>query len=358
MHLRAFLLVFVPIAFVLVVTGVLGYWWEQHEKEASHKTILLSDFIGKTTPKNLISPPPLRDVGEPPAFEKSLLTGLPRISGEVEKIVGVMIDEAPGARAHHTGIEKARMVFEAPAEGGIPRLLTLFSSEDFPEKIGPVRSARHYFVQMAEPIAGAYVHAGGSPQGLEEVYNSSLINIDEGFNDKHFERDNTIARPHNLFLLPETISEEIPPSSHEEALFLFSEDIPTGLSSEDAPFLDVDFSTTQHHVSWQYDAEKKCYQRKQSMETSDICATNVGILIIPIWSIEGDKKGRLDMNTIGSGFATIFRDGKAISGKWNRNKDEVFSFTTESGEEIPLKPGTTFFQIVGSKEKFSFSSPG
>lgn len=284
------------------------------------------------------------------------MTGLARTSGDPEKILGVMIDEAPAARPLHRGIEYARIVFEAPAEGGIPRLLALFSSDDFPEKVGPVRSARHYFVQMAEPIAGAYAHAGGSPLGLEEVYQSSLLNIDEGFNDTRFERDTTIARPHNLFLLPKMVEEDIPPSSQEKAIFFFSDEIPQ--NEEAAPVLEIDFSTEQHSVSWQYNSEKGCYQRKQQLETSDVCVENVIVIVTSIWHIEGDEKGRLDMTNTGKGIATVFRDGKAFPGTWSRKAGEIFHLFNESQEEIPLKPGKSFFEIIGSEEQFSFSSPG
>ena len=65
-----------------------------------------------------------------------------------------------------------------------------------------------------------------APLGLEEVYQSSLLNIDEGFNDTRFERDTTIARPHNLFLLPKMVEEDIPPLLSGKSYFLFSDEIP------------------------------------------------------------------------------------------------------------------------------------
>src|SRR5689334_13298629 len=61
--------------------------------------------------------------------------------------VAVMIDNHTAARPQ-AGLSKASIVYEALAEGGIPRFMAVFARTDVP-LIGPVRSTRPYFVRYA-----------------------------------------------------------------------------------------------------------------------------------------------------------------------------------------------------------------
>ena len=75
-----------------------------------------------------------------------------------------MIDDLPAARPQ-SGLHLADVVWQAPAEGGIPRYMAIFQTH-LPEAIGPVRSARSYYVAWASELKALYAHAGGSPQAL------------------------------------------------------------------------------------------------------------------------------------------------------------------------------------------------
>ncbi len=283
----------------------------------------------------------------------SILTGLSRENNTEEKILGFMIDESLAARPLHRGLEQASIFFEIPAEGGIPRLLAIFSSDSLPEEIGPIRSARDYFVKIAEPFVGAYVHAGGSPMAFELLAKTNMYDVDEGGDDVRFLREKDIDRPHNLFAIAEEIVDETSAPKISEVLFLRSKKpIKNATIAEE---INVSFSTEHHSVRWKYNEKDVCYERIQRHEITTLCLNNVVLLQAEMWNIEGDEKLRIGVQTTGEGDAFIFRNGQMHSGIWRRTNDGVFSFEDDFGEEIPLAEGTVFVQIVASKEHISIT---
>ena len=77
-------------------------------------------------------------------------------------MIVVMVDDQFDARPQ-SGLSQANVVWQAPAEGGIPRYMALFQTGN-PPAVGPVRSSRLYFISWASEWRPVYVHAGGSPQ--------------------------------------------------------------------------------------------------------------------------------------------------------------------------------------------------
>lgn len=73
-------------------------------------------------------------------------------------VTAVMIENSVDARPQ-AGLYEADMVVEAVAEGGVSRFVTFFQ-EGQPTSIGPIRSARPYYVDLARTSDAAYVHAG------------------------------------------------------------------------------------------------------------------------------------------------------------------------------------------------------
>ena len=81
--------------------------------------------------------------------------------------VAVMNDDLSPARPQ-SGFSSASVVWQAPAEGGIPRYMLVFQ-ENTPTDVGPVRSSRYYYIAWAAELKALYVHAGGSPQALSTL---------------------------------------------------------------------------------------------------------------------------------------------------------------------------------------------
>ena len=115
--------------------------------------------------------------------------------------IAVMIDDLRPARPQ-SGLSLADVVWQAPAEGGIPRYMAVFQS-NIPDVVGPVRSTRLYYIAWASEWKSVYVHAGGSPQALKTLRSKGsgqyVYNADEFRYSGTFYRLKTRIAPHNLY---------------------------------------------------------------------------------------------------------------------------------------------------------------
>ena len=123
-----------------------------------------------------------------------------------ERPIAVMIDNHKGALPQG-GLNNAYMVYEIIVEGGESRLMALFKGQDL-EKIGPVRSARHYFLDYALENDAIYVHFGWSPQAESDISDLDVNNINGIFeSETSFWRTRDKSAPHNVATSTEKILE-------------------------------------------------------------------------------------------------------------------------------------------------------
>ncbi|MGH9856995.1 MAG: DUF3048 domain-containing protein, partial [Acidobacteriota bacterium] len=145
-------------------------------------------------------PPPPVVKEEPPAptIYRSQLTGM-EVSKELSvlPVTGVMIENSPDARPQ-AGLQQAGVVFEAIAEGGITRFLTLFQ-ESKPEYIGPVRSVRPYYLDFLKPFDAPIAHAGGSGAALSQLRSQKFKDLEAFQNPNYYQRVSNRYAPHNLY---------------------------------------------------------------------------------------------------------------------------------------------------------------
>src|SRR3989339_236076 len=102
--------------------------------------------------------------------------------------VAVMIDNHPGARPQ-SSLARANLVYEAEAEGGITRYLAIYADLNDLKEIGPIRSARPYFIDLARETSALYVHVGGSAGALAMLAQNKIPDMNEFYNGKYFWRD-------------------------------------------------------------------------------------------------------------------------------------------------------------------------
>ncbi|HEY6571052.1 MAG TPA: DUF3048 domain-containing protein, partial [Candidatus Limnocylindrales bacterium] len=140
-----------------------------------------------------------------PVTAPAPLTGMPVKPAQAERrVVAVMIDDQFDARPQ-SGLSDADVVWQAPAEGGIPRYMAFFQTGD-PPAVGPVRSSRLYFIAWASEWRSLYVHAGGAPQAKALLASSKgrgsyVYNADEfrWGGGRYLWRINTRFAPHNVY---------------------------------------------------------------------------------------------------------------------------------------------------------------
>lgn len=282
----------------------------------------------------------------------SKLDGTPVSTTEqmIPTVLGIMIDNHPYARPQ-ASISDARVVYEAPVEGGITRYFGVFSLKDNLNKVGPVRSARPYFMDwLAEYGNSSYWHAGGSPEALDFIKQYGIRDVDELTNGKFFWRDEERSAPHNLY----TNTEKWQLYAAEKNMFTtwqgWSFDNSAPVSSSSVSQVSITYGTN-YVVKWEYEGESKRFvrfinnRRSADENSSSIYADTLIIQEMKIETI--DEIGRKRATTIGEGAVSVFRDGKQTRGTWKKTaRNARTRFYDENGKEISLKPGKIWIQVV------------
>lgn len=277
--------------------------------------------------------------------------GLKLKEGELFKPVAVMFDNHLSALPH-AGISNACLVIETLAEGGVTRIQG-FYAHDKPERVGPVRSARLYFVDFALSYDALLAHCGGSPEALSFL-RKVRISIDQIRYSEPYYRDRKRRAPHNLygrfdgfFSLAKRLGYDL--KVPEEAFFLFVENPP--FSTQTATQITVPFTSKQYSVSWKYDPSNGTYRRftTRGMYIDEITgkAPDIETLIVLKTKMKvKDAKGRLEMNLSGKGSAWFFFKGRVVKGFWQKSPGKPFSFLDANGNPVEMPPGKIWIEIL------------
>ncbi len=280
----------------------------------------------------------------------SSLNGMPVSSTEKMKssVVGIMIDNHNDARPQ-SGLLAAKIVYEAPAEGGITRYFAIYDSEQNIDKIGPVRSARPYFIDWIEEYDGLYMHCGGSPEALERLKKGPVFDLNEMTNGDYYWRDTNKIAPHNLYTNSEKWNKILTKRESSKKFFnngwLFGEISTT--STEQVKNISIDY-TLDYAVGWTYDGNQKNYHRLingVAMNEEGINLLADSIVIQYVKSVVVDDYGRKEITTSGQGDMRLLRDGIMIRGVWKKDNGRT-RFYDNAGQEQKLKPGKIWIQIV------------
>lgn len=266
-----------------------------------------------------------------------------------------MIDNHNGAWPQ-AGLNDAYMVYEIIVEGGETRLMALFKGKDL-EKIGPVRSSRHYFLDYAMENDAIYVHFGWSPQAQSDIKKYGINNIN-GITESSeiFWRVKDKAAPHNAVTSTEKIlksakAKNYRTTSNQESVLNYTTDEVTLEEGIDATNVTIPHSTLQK-VNYEYDAENKVYKRYARGKTQTdwttggaVTTKNIIITFCDNYSLN-DSKGRQGLNNIGEFDGYYITNGKAIKIKCiksDRNKQTIYQ--DSDGNEIKVNDGNTFVNI-------------
>ncbi len=285
-------------------------------------------------------------------------------------------DNAEGARPQ-SGISKADIVYEFPAEGNIPRLQPIFYSE-FPERVAPVRSVRNYFVDLAREFKAIHVGFGVSPQANDYLKTGVIPYVNPntyqyGEDDDMFWRDD--ARPdgvHNVYTnLQEIYDMNKTPDWQSQQILRtyprYEDDLTEEEKTEETTLLEsypvatnITMSYISEDIEYVYDPETELYTRyvdgDMAVDFEDDTPITTSNIIVQYVSIGMLDAKRLDIDMTEGGNCVIFTKGKAFVGNWSRDDlDSPTIFytikTTEEGEEykeeIKLSIGKTWVQVIG-----------
>ena len=292
------------------------------------------------------------------------LNVIPLVRGEVTKRpFMMMIDNHPDAYPQ-SGLNRASVVFEALAEYGITRFMAVFPGELTADDrhLGPVRSARLYFVQWAMGFGAFYAHAGGSPAGLELAQSTDkIINLDALRNESadYFFRVETDTRvaPHNLYsngtLLQARAAAESAPYTRTDVGFRYRPALDASKRGAAQAF-SYFFLYNDAPVGWNYDPASNNYNRtrygKAAMDEvtqTQLSTQNVVVIQVTEAPIEGAPKSRIDQQVVGSGKGILYRDGLREEVTWNKASPEApLIFLDSNGQDVMFTAGQIWISAV------------
>jgi hypothetical protein len=258
-----------------------------------------------------------------------------------------------------SGIARANLVYETLAEAGITRLLAIYTADDSVSEIGPVRSARPYFVDWASEFGALYAHSGGSPEALSLIPSYNVLDLNEFANGKYFWRSSARYAPHNLYTSTERLNNAFTAKNGAAENFtswLFKDETPVDARPEEEKRIKIYFSTNTYEADWQYSRDSNDYLRyeggliQQDRDGKEVRAKNIAVQFTSISVI--DDVGRKKIDTIGSGQASIFQDGIRIDGTWKKDaKGKRTKFYDSTGAEIKFNPGVTWVEVAPTGTK-------
>lgn len=271
--------------------------------------------------------------------------------------VAVMLDNHAGARPQ-AGLKQAEIVIEALAEGNITRYMAFFF-EGMPESVGPIRSARPYFIDRAMEFEAIYVHVGGSPKALSDIRKMKVSDLDGLTSTKQvFYRKSHKKTPHNLYSSLKILRDESTRRKYDQGATFTSEiyaavdTIPEGGSP--AEFIKLPYRKNDggYAVSYSYFSDLKVYQRYVNGkvhvdETDGTALTTKNILIQYVPTKVVDDAGRLDLELVGSGEGWWLTNGVKVPILWEKNSRTGYTtYSKTDGTPITLNPGNLWIQII------------
>lgn len=271
----------------------------------------------------------------------------------------VMINNIGTARPLQSGLQDAYIMYEIIVEGGLTRYLALFMDQKT-ERIGSIRSARHYYLDYALENDAIYVHHGQSPQAKSDFSNLGIERIEvtaskTGWRDKTL----NVSSEHTLFTSIEKLSNGLKGKRTErekELLLNYSVD---EINLNDYPEVKtankvkIEYSSSVTS-SYEYDAENKVYKRfVNNKEHKDyVTGKQYTFKNIITYQIENyllsatGNKGRQGLENIGTGSGYFITNGMAVPITWEKKTRESQTvYKYKDGKEIIVNDGNTFIQI-------------
>lgn len=277
-----------------------------------------------------------------------------------------MIENRPEARPQ-AGISQADIVYEALMES---RSMTRFQcvfNDTLPTNVGPVRSCRLYFIDIASEYKGLLAFFGGPSTGPAKIYpklNKELyrkniqvaangITGEYGTNTKLYWRITQRKAPHNVYTNLTKFDKFFTAPANAVSHFKF--DANTVLNGDDIKNIEIVYNKSSVDTKYVYDPTLTKYKRfigsapmMDANNHKQVTVTNVIIQYADTVSMN-TSHGHININLFGTGKADIFVGGKHIKATWKHpSEKDITRYYDASGKEVTLLPGNTWVQEVPS----------
>ncbi len=283
-----------------------------------------------------------------------------------KKAVAIVVENHPAARPQW-GMSTPDILMEYEVEGGISRMLWLYADASrVPDKVGPVRSARHDVVELARGWDLVFIHCGGSPEALSLIgtYGGALSELDVMQREAGTYRDTTrsVSYEHKLILQGSKLENALESAGVSTAanpatrapLIFADENAPRTLSGGDAD--KIHFAYSGYYV-YDFTYENGRYTRAingsvMTDDTGAVCAyDNVLILYVDMVS-RNDDAGHQDLLLEKGGRGVYFNGGRYETVRWEKGEGaDPLRLLDEQGNALVLNPGQSYIGFVRSTQE-------
>lgn len=297
------------------------------------------------------------------------LTGLEMADSAVGKRpVALMVENSPAARPQW-GLSTPDVVVEGVVEGGVTRMMWLYADVNkIPKKAGPVRSARHDFVEIADGMNAIYAHSGGSDLAYNYIKQIGMKDIDGLYTEgKYFFRDKSrnTAIEHRLYTSGEYLAKAVADKKLETnaknaswmpfKVVESGERISFGAKTGGALSATFEFSPSYKHT-FKYNADEKLYynymndkEMKDGNNNKTMAVTNVIVMYCDTKVV--DSQGHQDWSmTEGGGLYISHGYGEQITWK-KASKTSPLKFYGPDGNELIVNKGQSWIGVVPLENK-------
>ncbi len=330
----------IGIYYVILLLAITALWGCSSAEQGPPADTKPEKQIAVSQQKHVNNPTALADKPEKNAYNP--------VTGEylfkLGKPVAVMVDNLRAARPQ-SGLASADVVYEAEVEGCITRFMAIFYGNN-PSEVGPVRSARPYFLRLVKPWDCHYVHVGGSEKAYADIPRLGIKNIDSMRGDPGFTTDESRRAPHNIYI-------DLGKALKHKKINLN----PPGWAFGDSPatpdyfIIKLSYSGS-NQPGYVWDGNKRVYTRTingqphlDKVTGKPITVNNI-VIQYARHIFSGDSLGHIDIVTEGSGKAEYFLGGKHLKGTWHRTRGGHIKYLDEAGKPVSMVPGNTWIQIV------------
>jgi hypothetical protein len=267
----------------------------------------------------------------------------------LQRVLIVKIDNLVLARPQ-TGLTRADIIYLIPVEGGLSRIMAVFSSH-FPPVIGPIRSTREDDINLLRQYGRpAFAYSGADPRLLPLVHRARIVDLYDGRARGYFRDLNRFA-PHNLYARTGELLGQAPGASKAHDIgFRFGPPPPGGRRTTSRS---VSFPAAAFTFRWS--AAKRRWlvwmdgTRAASTEDGQLGAATVVIQYTTVRSSRFHKAGVPSpyAQSVGSGTALVLRGGKSWAARWSRPRaDGGTTFTTATGQPMTFSRGQVWIVLA------------
>jgi Protein of unknown function (DUF3048) N-terminal domain/Protein of unknown function (DUF3048) C-terminal domain len=272
--------------------------------------------------------------------------------------LAIMIDDVAAARPQ-SGLSSASIVYQAMIDSLANRYMLIFQ-EGTATDIGPVRSARPYYVSWAAEYKALFGHFGGDAETLQRVIpamSAYIYNEDDlSHGSCPYHRIATRPAPHNAYtnssaLISCAAKRDYPAVYQALPTRTFVDDTPAG---ERPASQTISIPYVSEKISYLYDPVIDSYFRFVNGQTEidpangqPVMARDIVVLFQPYAIVPSLDEMRPKVTNVGSGKAIVFEEGRAIAGTWKKPSNVALTQVYDAqGKPIPLVRGELFIQSV------------